>query len=139
MRLDFLPSPFGVPRGAGDLEDGVAVAAWSYDISARLLLDAFYSGAFGSDHQTHDAVGHPHLYGGLARERCRWRAAERDAQLVPGGPQHGEVLCSRDDFTSGQGHVLFAAGDEEDWFFASDGGLDVGVRLCTQSFDFATC
>lgn len=49
------------------------------------------------------------------------------------------MFGGREDFPFGHGDVFLPAGDDEDGFFPTNGGLDVRVRLGPQRFDFATC
>lgn len=92
MRLDLLPRSLRVTWRTGDLEDGVAIAAWGHDVRARLLLYALDGGAFGAHHQAHHTVRHAHLDRGLARQQGRWRTVKRHTKLISGCAQHGEVL-----------------------------------------------
>ena len=41
------------------------------------------------------------------------------------------MIGRRKDFTFGQGHVLFSAGNNKNGLFATNGGFDVGVGFGT--------
>lgn len=62
-----------------------------------------------------------------------------DEAAAPRRSDLRKVVGRREDLLAGRGHVLLAAGDDEDGLLAAHRRLDVRVGLGAQRFDLATC
>ena len=140
VALDLSLGSLHVLGRARHLETRLTVPGRRHDVSVRELLDSLHGGSFWSDDKPDNPVRDSNEYGdfvvfGRRSERTGRRsngaAAARGANLreVIGGCQNLPLRCR---------HVFRSAGDDEDWLFATDRGLDVGVGLGPQCLDLAT-
>jgi len=106
------------------------------------MLNSFDGRALRAYDQTHYSVGHSYLncyVTGHRRGWPGWRTQKSAQRALARRANLREVFRGGKNLTLRTGHVLLATGDDEDGFFTAHWRLDVGVRLCSESFDLATC